>query len=323
MTADDSTPLKDDPIWQMALAWRRRLQAAPQDRRLRLEHAQWLKDDPRHADAFAQMDLVWQLTGALPPSQTATLADLKAAPSKQAVPRRRYSPLWVASMAVAAMVLLMVAVTQKSTLFADFHTQTAQRQAVTLQDGSVVHLDAQSAIALDFSPQQRGLNLLEGRAFFDITPDKSRPFVIAVGDVAVTVVGTSFDIQKLDESVTIDVRSGVVSVSAYGHQEHLLPGRGAVVDTQNRRIAVRTVEPTAVASWREGRLVVEDGKVGDVVEELSRYMPGKVLLLDPHLAEQHISGSYDLSNPKSALRAVVYPHGGKVEEWPYLTVIDR
>jgi transmembrane sensor len=226
-------------------------------------------------------------------------------------------------MAVAAMVLLMVAVTQKSTLFADFHTQTAQRQVVTLEDGSVVHLDAQSAIALDFSPQKRGLNLLKGRAFFDVAPDKSRPFVIAVGAVAVTVVGTSFDIQKLDESVTIDVRSGVVSVSAYGHQENVLPGRGAVVDMQNHHIAVRTVEPTTVASWREGHMVVEDAKVGDVVEELSRYLPGKTLLLDPHLANQHISGSYDLSNPQSALRAALYPHGGQVKEWPYLTIIDR
>jgi transmembrane sensor len=70
-------------------------------------------------------------------------------------------------------------------------------------------------------------------------------------------------------------------------------------------------------------MVVEDAKVGDVVEELSRYLPGKTLLLDPHLANQHISGSYDLSNPQSALRAALYPHGGQVKEWPYLTIIDR
>lgn len=60
------------------------------------------------------------------------------------------------------------------------------------------------------------------------------------------------------------------------------------------------------------------------MSRIARWQPGRVVLAARSLADQRISGLFDLSNPIMALEAVVHPYGGKVRQIsPYLTVISR
>jgi transmembrane sensor len=84
----------------------------------------------------------------------------------------------------------------------------------TLPDGSVVTLNKHATLkyAADFNGATRPVTM-EGEAFFDIAPDKSRPFIIAVNGVKVKVVGTSFNIKSTAEKTEVIVETGVVEVS--------------------------------------------------------------------------------------------------------------
>jgi len=69
-----------------------------------------------------------------------------------------------------------------------------------------------------------------------------------------------------------------------------------------------------IGAWREGRLFVNDATVGAVVEQIQRYHPAWIAVPDVTLAQQTVTGLYDLRDPDRALRALVQPHGGKVHE---------
>lgn len=307
-----NSPLRDDPVWRQALDWRRRLSAAPDDRALRSAHADWLAMDVAHAQAQARLERVWQGTGDLAPRRGGT--DARRRP-----PRR----LSVAAAALAACLALLLLPGLWLDLRADYRTRIAQPEQVALSDGSVVHLDAASAIGLDFQAGRRAVALLEGQAFFEVFPDATRPFTVHADGVTVTVVGTAFDVRRNQGMVSVAVRSGLVTVAAAAVQTQLRPGDRLVVDTRTGRWSKQTVTPALVAPWLGGRLVVDGATIAEVVDEIRRYHSGLIVLHADDLAGRRISGVYDLGDPLAALRAVVHPHGGTVRDWPYLAVIDQ
>ncbi|WP_245316392.1 hypothetical protein [Chelatococcus daeguensis] len=87
----------------------------------------------------------------------------------------------------------------------------------------------------------------------------------------------------------------------------------------------RTAAPARagdVAGWRERRLVADNETIADVVARLADHHRGLILTLDGTLAEQRVTGIYDLSRPVEALGAVVRPYGGSVHRiTPYLVFV--
>ncbi len=98
-----------------------------------------------------------------------------------------------------------------------FRNEGSVMRTVTLPDGSVIQLQPSSEIELhkDFGEASRELDL-RGEAFFDVTPDASKPFLVYANEVVTRVIGTSFNIKayEREEEVTVAVRTGKVSVYA-------------------------------------------------------------------------------------------------------------
>lgn len=305
-----SGALRDDPVWRQALDWRRRLHAAPGDPALRAAHADWLAADAAHADAYERLERVWRGTG--------ELSCVHRLPASRRASRR----LAVAA-ALAACLALVLLPQARIGLRADHRTGTAQTGRVALSDGSVVHLDAASAIALEFEGERRAVSLLEGQAFFEVAPDAARPFTVTADTVSVTVVGTAFDVCRSGRAVSVAVRSGAVAVAAQGAETRLLPGEQLIVDTRDGTWTKQSVQAALVAPWLGGRLVVDGATIAEVVDEIRRYYPGMIVLRDDDLAGRRVAGVYDLTDPLAALRAVVHPHGGTVRDWPYVAVVGR
>lgn len=85
-----------------------------------------------------------------------------------------------------------------------------------LPDGSLIKLQPFGTIIYpkQFASGKREVRLI-GEAFFDVTKDKTRPFIINAHDVLVKVLGTSFNIiaYENDSEVKVAVRTGRVSVT--------------------------------------------------------------------------------------------------------------
>ncbi len=99
-----------------------------------------------------------------------------------------------------------------------------------LPDGSVVTLNKNSSLSYpaSFKGNTRDIEL-HGEAFFDVAPDKSKPFVISVNDVEVKVVGTTFNVKNTTEKTEVVVETGIVEVSKQKNMVKVNPKEIAVV----------------------------------------------------------------------------------------------
>ncbi|WP_253950571.1 FecR family protein [Pseudomonas lijiangensis] len=318
----------------IALDWLMRVREAPDDAGLQTELQDWLQAAPENAEALLKAERVWSLTGQLAPATAhkwppiPPVAAATAPPAHLAArPRRRRTLSWAVGGALAACLVAAVAPSLNTALQADFQT-ASERREIQLPDGSRAVLDSNSAIAFEFTATRRDIRLLDGQAFFEVKPDRSKPFNVRAHDLDVTVTGTAFNVDLEKKNIEVGVQHGSVKVTEHGSNRILNPGltAGQQLDfnRSNGQIKLITLPANRIATWRNGQLIADNARMAEVVDELRRYLPGTLWIKDLQLADKRITGVYDTSNPEAALRAMAQPHGAKVEGWgPWVLVISR
>ena len=212
-------------------------------------------------------------------------------------------------------------------LRADHVTSTAELRQITLADNTAVTLGPDSAIRSAFTSARRRVELLAGMAFFEVAPDAARPFEVTADGVTATALGTAFDVGLDGGFLTLAVDHGRVRIEGPGAAlaQGVVLGADGWLSFDQRTLGVEkgARAPGGVASWRDGMLMAEREPIGAVVARIARWQAGRVVILDPGLGAQRISGVFDLRNPRAALDAVVHPRGGKVRQIsPWLTLIS-
>jgi transmembrane sensor len=329
MTSDDE--LIPDAILDQATAWIVRLQESPNDKAARAEFKGWLAQSDVHARAWAKSKRAWGRMGQVPsafahewPRRTSHGGSAAVCPGFR--PRRlgvRYAVIGLAACLFVALLLPSAQVW----LIADYATAVAETSQISLEDGSTVHLGADSAMAVEFGAARRQVTLLRGEAYFDVVSDRERPFSVHADDLDVTVTGTAFDVGITDRSFSVTVGSGSVRVSRPGLKESgavvLAPGQGLWIDRATGEASDTTTAGRTIAAWRSGHLIVENAPLTDVVAAIARYRRGVVVVADDALREKRVTGGYDLHDPERALRLLVAPYGGTVRQYtPWILVLS-
>ena len=93
-----------------------------------------------------------------------------------------------------------------------YSTAIGEQRSFTLADGSTIELSPRSRVRVRLSDRERDIQLLDGQAFFTVTKDVNRPFVVAVDQARVRAVGTQFDVNKRRSGTTVTVLEGRVAV---------------------------------------------------------------------------------------------------------------
>ncbi len=291
-----------------AMDWLLRLQDDPANTDLHRQHQAWLDAGPGHVEAWRHARQTWRLLRAAPEGREQPVPAPSPTPNRQRLLRA------VGAVAVAACLLLAVGPTALLHWQADHITGTAVNQTLTLADGSTIHLGADSALSTDFDTGTRTVTLLRGEAFFDVTPDPGRPFVVHARDLDVTVLGTRFNVAIGGLSDTVSVASGKVRVEQTGSSSPRLLGQlqpGEQISLFHDGTLERSTLATEdVAGWRGNRLFVNGATVADVVATLQRYHRGHIFLADKTLATKRVTGVYDLSTPDQALDNLIATHQG-------------
>jgi ferric-dicitrate binding protein FerR (iron transport regulator) len=138
--------------------------------------------------------------------------------------------------------------------------QTGQNVLVdTLPDGSVITLNKRSTITYPskFKGNTRAI-ALKGEAFFNVAPDKKKPFIISVNDVQVTVVGTSFNIKTENGNTEVVVETGIVRVTRSGKTVDLIAGEKIVLSA-NDSIAKKEKVTDKLYNYYRSKLFVCEG----------------------------------------------------------------
>lgn len=328
-------PARQTPS-RRANRWWIQLREAPHDADLRRRFEAWRSASPENEAAWLKLERLDRLASHVGPSHEGWRAYLEkrrtAADREPASVARmaRRGPRWLVGGICAAVVAALTIVAVPAALVrlqSDHLTSTAELRTVDLEDGSTVTLSAASAIAVSFSGGERLVTLLEGEAFFQVRRDPRRPFQVLAGSVRTTVLGTSFDVRRAGDDVTIDVQEGVVEVVKTGRPgerrgERLEAGDSISVDGKgaSRRTSL---PPQLIGAWRQGRLLTQEVPLRDAVEQLRRHFDGMIILIDTKLGDRHITGAYTLSEPENALRAIARAHGAVVRRiTPWILVIS-
>ncbi|NVP55414.1 FecR family protein [Mycoplana rhizolycopersici] len=210
---------------------------------------------------------------------------------------------------------------------ADVVTSTAETRRVELADGSVATLGPDSAIAARIGPARRDIDLIQGMAFFEVAKDSTRPFAVRIEGMVVTALGTAFDVSDDVGHLNLSVGHGTVRADlppTIGSPAMTLnAGDWLSLSTGDGVVSTGTRDIGQIGSWRDGMIIVERERIAAVVARIARWKRGRVVIADPGLGRQPVSGVYDVREPRLALEAVVQPYGGKVRELtPYLTIIS-
>lgn len=267
-----------DSVTHEAATWFAHLldPATPQSDYVRFRH--WLEADESHAAAYARIERLWGQAAAEPPP-----AGSRA--------RRAF-------LKTAGGVLLLAGIGAAWTAGVrrpDFATGKGQIRTISLPDGSTALLSAESAIYIDFNGTARSVVLHAGEAYFTVTPNAGRPFVVEAGPLKATALGTAYSVSIAPERLSVAVTEHDVRVEVGAQRLDL--SEGDAVDYEHGRLGTVIREETeGRLGWRKRQLVFLARPLGEVVAELNRWRDGRLIVLDQALANRRVTAIIDVND---------------------------
>jgi transmembrane sensor len=298
-----SMATRNEEAMAQASAWLARLQRAEVGEADGLAFDAWLAESPANREAYRAVLAAWQAFEACGDE----VLDELAAEARRAARRPGPTRRWLVGGGVAiaaglAAVAVLPPILGPATV-QTYSTAKGQHQRITLADGSVVDLNAETRLIVRFARRERHVELGDGQAIFDVAHDEARPFTIEASGRAVRVLGTQFDVRNRDGDVTVSVARGRVQVrpvasSRTGQAFVLRPGQRLAIG-RTGVAQLSAVDPQEALSWRSGRLVYRGEPLAEVVADLNREFVEQIEVTDPALARTPVTGVIVLDDQAS------------------------
>ena len=275
-----------------------------------LHFLEWLDQSDAHRDAYRLVERAWLIAGTIPQEPEI----LPPAVDGDTENRRAG---WRRHLALAASLLLVFAVGWSvyqnafsgfgTTQAQQFRTGVGQTTTVTLPEGSVVTLDAETEMRLRETPRERRVDLIAGRAFFRVAHDPSRPFTVNAGGKSVRAIGTAFEVSFEHGNMVVTLAEGKVRVeetgSGSGSGTDMAPG-GQLVIGADRNWTLSRVDVAKETSWTEGRLIFMRDPLSEAVAEMNRYSPRKLIFKDGKIPEKQVVGVFQAGDVDGFVKAM-------------------
>lgn len=191
---------------------------------------------------------------------------------------------------------------------ADYHTTTGQQQNITLDDGTAVTLNSDTAINVRYTENERRVVLVKGELYVRTAKLSQRealkrPFIVEVPQGELRPLGTRFSARVLGDNCRVAVYQGRVQVQAAEQVQPVIIDSGqsmAFSKTTHSSIQAAT---EAEAAWTQGMVVASDMHLRDFLNELSRHRNG-LIQCDPAVAHLKVSGTYPINKVDAVLQAL-------------------
>lgn len=163
-----------------------------------------------------------------------------------------------------------------------------------LADGTEVWLNATSKLRFpfNFSGDKREV-YLDGEAFFQVTKNDSKPFIVHTEQTDIEVLGTSFNVNAYNDDVTrTSLVSGAIVARADGKEVRLRPGQEAVYKG-DQGYNVHAFDESEVLAWMKGVYVFHNTSLLEIAEVLERWYGVKVVFDNKALAGKKFTGGLE------------------------------
>jgi transmembrane sensor len=309
---DENPPMMSIP--EQAAEWLLRWQGGDVNIAERYEYLQWLKTSPVH---IAEMLRVCRLHSWLKDAKLSlyitnedtfsNVIPLAAQQRGNAKARDASSAsLWKTRFAAGAAAIGLSALLGFAAKVVWFdhtlQTHASEWRSVPLSDGSSITAAPFTRLRHSIGDEQRFIRIEEGKAFFRVAKDPSRPFLVEAGGVIVRAMGTQFAVESTDESVTVTMLEGSVIVTPAADSEVKFEGVPLVADQQltvpgSGKPQIAHVDPEREIDWTHVNL--SDGNtVGDAVAQFNGYNDIKIVV-DKETSARQMRGRFDAIDPLS------------------------
>jgi len=214
----------------------------------------------------------------------------------------------------------------------DYNTLTipnGKQFGIVLSDGTKVHLNAGSSITyptvfVKDSPRKVVLN---GEAYFDVSHEKSRQFIVNVQDLDVKVYGTKFNVANYDEDnetevVLVEGSVGLSNTKNESEAKEVLlePGYMGVFNKQNKNIVNQKVNTALYTSWMKGNLVFRNESFENIIQKLERHYNVVIINNNVELANERFNATIET---KHETIEEVFKYFNKVYQIEYQIVENK
>lgn len=173
---------------------------------------------------------------------------------------------------------------------------------VTLPDGTIAWIN--SATRMTYPAGNTGserLVELSGEAYFEVSPDKKRPFKVVSGGTEITVTGTHFNVNAYEDEkdVTTTLAEGQVVVRREMEHAVLKPGQQAL-SSGSGKLTVRKADVEGSLAWKEGYFVFDDMELRSVMKTIARWYDVEVVY-EGDIPPQRFGGTFSKSKDLGGL----------------------
>jgi len=285
------------------------LDEATADQVIKVE--KWLEQDISNRRRLEQFRKIWETSKTMQFSEpidaqaSLQLLKQKIANRKDVVKMPRSLPM----LKIAASFLLICGgawfylnhVTNKQLEFATVGVVKTD----TLSDGSIITLNKHSELKYprSFTGSQRQVFLKEGEAFFKITPDKAKPFIINSAGTTIKVIGTSFNVKSRNGKVEVIVETGIVQVNRNNSTVILKPGERVSV-TENPIMLKEPNTDQLYTYYRNNEFIADNTPLWRVVQVLNEAYDSQIVIGRKELNNQLLNTTFKNESLKDILQVI-------------------
>ena len=198
---------------------------------------------------------------------------------------------------------------EKVLTYTEVHVKNGEHKRIILPDGTSVTLNAGSYLRYprEFITDVRRIEM-NGEAFFEVTRDEEKPFLIHTKDADVKVLGTSFNVKAfdMDEQLTVSVQTGKVQVDLPEAMMRLLPDEQFVMDKTKGEFQKRNEDARLSTVWIKGGIYFNRTPIRTVVNELVRMYNRTIEFAPGAEYDDYIYGEHDNKSLEAVLKSIQY-----------------
>lgn len=198
---------------------------------------------------------------------------------------------------VAAGLLLLIALFYFSGILnneIEYHTSFGEREKITLPDGSMVELNANTTLVWDKRWKHNNIRRvrLDGEAFFEVLHTSGdAKFIVYTDDLDVEVLGTSFNVSNRHQTTEVFLEEGSVKLGLKGNRAEevtMIPGQKVIYSVANDLLVEEKAKDDA-ASWKNDVLYFNDKTVEEILLEVSALYGVEFSYSDPEIKERKLN----------------------------------
>ena len=306
-----SRPHRESAADQQAALWAARLDGDILDRSQRTALDAWLAEDPSHRTLLSQYcqfsaDLEQQIPALVAAGGVVNLP-VRETPAWRTRSRRKFARLASLTLAAAAALVVGFSVLRPSPDVQNIAMASKQRAARTLADGTRVELNANTSLRFENKPTARRVTLAGGEAFFEVSKDPSRPFIVETPAGSVRVTGTTFNVRNDPTRIGFEVTVVEGSVQVHSTAASAAPVP-LVAGNQfsSATSIVRTLSADAlgaVLAWRQGAIVFDGVPLSEAAARFAHYH-GRAIKVAPAVANERVGARHRLDDLNDFLAGI-------------------